>query len=308
MEARMLLGLGGGLCLFLVGIRFLSLGIRRAAGDRLYRLVGVLTTNPLLGVVTGAVVTSITQSSSAVTVVVVGLVDSGAMNLAQATGVIMGANIGTTITAQLIAFRFTGISLPAVLLGLVLLYFSRHRAHEGLGLTLLGIGSLFYGIELMSGWISDGRVRPWLSAVILAFGENELACLLIGALGTAIIQSSSATIGLLQVMANRGIIGIGTALPVMLGADIGTTSDTLLASVGLSKNAKRAAAIHLIFNVVGSVVFLMALPLAVRVVTLSSDDPMRQVANAHLLFNLMSTVIMLPFLRYLVRASVRLIP
>lgn len=304
----MVLSLGAGLCLFLIGIRLLSAGVRKAAGDRLYRLVGCLTANPVMGVAVGAVVTSLVQSSSAVTVVVVGLVDSGMMNLMQAAGVIIGANIGTTITTQLIAFRLTGISLPAILVGLMVLYFARCAACQGLGFALLGVGSLFYGIELMSGWIGDESVAPWMSGAVIAFQGNEVVCLLVGALGTAIIQSSSATIGLLQVMASRGIIGLDTALPVMLGADIGTTSDTLLASVGLSKNAKRAAVIHLMFNFIGSAVFLAVLPLVSRTVTLSSEEPMRQVANAHLLFNLVSAVLTLPFLKLLVKLSVRLVP
>jgi len=308
MTLEMLFGLLGGLGMFIYGVQIMGRGLQRAAGDRLRRLLEILTTNPVMGVVVGAAVTALIQSSSATTVMVVGFVNAGLMNLSQAAGVIMGANIGTTVTAQLIAFRLTEAALPAIAVGAAVWLFGRRRLHRYIGEVLLGFGLLFLGMQTMSGAMAPLREMEGFRNAIMAFGRNPLVGVLVGMAMTVLVQSSSATIGILQAVASQGLLGINVALPVLFGDNIGTTVTALLSSVGTSVTARRAAVIHLIFNVVGTVIFLVLLPLVLPIVTATSSDAVRQIANAHTIFNVTNAAVQLPFIYLLTRVASRLVP
>ncbi|MCL6450056.1 MAG: Na/Pi cotransporter family protein [Acetobacteraceae bacterium] len=308
MTVYMAFGLLGGLGMFLYGMRLMGDGLQKAAGDRMRRLLEVLTTNPLMGVLVGTVVTATIQSSSATTVMVVGFVNAGLMSLRQAAGVIMGANIGTTVTAQLIAFRLATACLPAIALGVGLIMFSRRRVNRYIGQIILGFGLLFLGMETMSQAMRPLKDSPGFTLAMTQFGRRPLLGVLVGVAMTGIVQSSSATIGVLQALAAQGLVDIRAALPILCGDNIGTCVTALLASIGTSVTARRAAVIHLAFNVVGTVLYLVALPAVLTMVLKTSVDPVRQIANAHTIFNVSNTVIQLPLIRFLVLIASTVVP
>jgi len=227
----------GGLGLFIYGMKIMGEGLEKAAGDRLKYLLELLTRNRLIGVLVGAVVTAIIQSSSATTVMVVGLVNAGIMDLPQAIGVIMGANIGTTMTAQLIAFKLTDIALPAIGLGTLIITFGRNKTQRYLGQVVLGFGLLFFGMQTMETALKPLAKMPEFVNFVANFSKTPLLGVLAGFLTTGLVQSSSATIGILQALASQGIVDISIALPILFGDNIGTCVTALLSSIGTNITA-----------------------------------------------------------------------
>jgi len=283
-------------------------GLERSTGKRLKNLLELLTKNKFMGVIVGTVVTSIIQSSSATTVMVIGLVNAGLMDLGQAIGVIMGANIGTTVTAQLIAFKLTDIALPAIAIGTFIGLFSKNKSVKFLGQVILGFGLLFFGMKTMEVAMKPLASMPEFVNFMSSFAKTPVLGVIAGFLTTGIVQSSSATIGILQALAGQGVVNISIALPILFGDNIGTCVTALLASIGTNITARRAALAHLIFNVIGTIIFIIILPLVQIIVANTSSDPVRQIANAHTLFNVTNTIIQLPFSFLLANLVTKFIP
>ena len=302
----------GGLGLFLYGMKIMGDGLENASGEKLKKIFEKITSNPIKGVATGAIITGVIQSSSATTVMVVGFVNAGLMNLYQAAAVIMGANIGTTITAQLIAFKLDAI-IPIFLgVGSLTILFSKGKKARETGNIILGFGILFLGMELMKNTMSPLAESPAFATLIMKLEGNTLLGILTGALMTAVIQSSSASTGILVALASTGALPLGVAIPILFGNNIGTCITALLSSIGTSKNAKKAALIHIFFNIFGTIIFIPLInPLIHIVQTISpsgSTDIKRQIANAHTIFNITNTIIMVPFIKYLVLLVNKIIP
>jgi phosphate:Na+ symporter len=298
----------GGLGLFIYGMRLMGEGLEKAAGDKLKNLLELLTKNKFLGITVGILVTAIIQSSSATTVMVVGLVNAGLMNLNQAIGIIMGANIGTTMTAQLIAFKLTDLALPAIGIGTAVFMFSKQKTQKFIGEIILGFGLLFFGMQTMEIALKPLAKMPEFVNFLASFSKTPVLGVLAGFLTTGIIQSSSATIGILQALAGQGIVDISIALPILFGDNIGTCVTALLSSIGTNITARRAALLHLIIKVIGTVIFLFLIPVLKTVVLTTSPDPIRQIANAHTIFNVTNTIILLPFSFVLIKLVTRLMP
>jgi len=275
------------------------------AGDNLRRLIASLTGTPLRGVAVGALVTVIIQSSSATTVMVVSFVHVGLMNLAQGFGVIMGANIGTTITAQLIAFSIQKYAILGAVVGAALSVAGKNRRHRQLGSGLVGFALLFVGMGMMQDAMVFLRGRQDL---FMAFNDQPWLGMLAGALITMLVQASSATVGLTMVMASQGLLALPSAVAIIFGDNIGTTITAVLASIGGNRSAKQAAAAHVMFNVIGAVLMMFALSPFCRLVALTSAEPARQLANAHSLFNILNTCIFLPFVTPYTSFIKRLVP
>lgn len=308
MGFKMIVALFAGLGLFLYGMKVMSDALQKSAGDRMKKLLEVLTTNKLLGVVVGAVITGIIQSSSATTVMVVGLVNAGIMNLTQAVGVIMGANIGTTMTAQIIAFKFDDVIPYAIIIGALLVLFPNKKSYKQLGEFFIGFGILFMGMYMMSDAMKPLREIPEFSAFMVKLKDNPLLGVLAGLGLTAIVQSSSATIGILQALALQGLVPIEAALPILFGDNIGTCITALIASIGTTVTARRAAVMHMTFNIVGTIIFLIILKPVTTLVGMTATEPVRQIANAHTFFNIANTIIQLPFSGLLIAFVTRIIP
>ncbi|WP_422443679.1 Na/Pi cotransporter family protein [Thermoanaerobacterium sp. DL9XJH110] len=308
MSADSIFTLFGGLGLFIYGMKLMGEGLERAAGDRLRNLLELLTRNRILGVLIGTLVTAIIQSSSATTVMVVGLVNAGLMDLMQAIGVIMGANIGTTMTAQLIAFKLTKLALPSIGLGTAVFIFGRQKTQKFIGQVILGFGLLFFGMQTMEVALKPLAGMPGFVSFMANFGKTPLLGVFAGFITTGIVQSSSATIGILQALADQGVVNISIALPILFGDNIGTCVTALLASIGANITARRAALLHLTFNIIGTLIFLLILPVVQVLISYTSSDPVRQIANAHTFFNVTNTIIQLPFAFLLVRLVTYLIP
>ena len=313
----------GGLCLFLFGMNIMGQALERRAGSRLRTTLGKMTGKTMTGFLTGLVVTAVIQSSSATTVMVVGFVNSGLMTLKQAIGVIMGANIGTTVTAWLLSLG--GISGDAVwvqllkptsftpvlaLIGIIMYMFSKDSRKNDTGMILLGFATLMFGMDTMSGAVSGLREVPAFRQLFVAF-TNPLLGVLAGAALTAIIQSSSASVGILQALALSGQVSYAAAIPIIMGQNIGTCVTALISSVGTSRNAKRAAIVHLSFNVIGTVVWL-AVFCIVRAVAapaiLGESATMYGIAIAHTAFNVACTTLLLPASGLLEKLAIRLVP
>lgn len=303
-------GVLGGLGLFLYGMNLMGTGLQKVAGDRLKRLVEILTKNRVMGVFVGAIVTMLVQSSSATTVMVVGFVNAGIMNLTQAIGVIMGANIGTTITAQLIAFKLTDIAPLVIAIGVAIWLFSSKRRHKEFAEVLIGFGILFLGMSLMSAQLKPLSNSQMFKDIIASL-NNPLLGILVGFAITVIVQSSSASMGLLLAVTASGLITLDIAFPILFGENIGTCTTALLSSIGANKTAKRAAVMHLLFNIIGTTIFMLLIyltPMTSLIVKLSPGNIERQIANAHSLFNIINVLIQLPFAGFIVLAVKRLIP
>ena len=255
-------GLCGGLGLFLYGMHIMAAGLQKAAGSRLKKVLEVLTKNKLIGVLVGTLVTAIIQSSSATTVMVVGFVNAGLMNLTQAVGIIMGANIGTTVTSWLVSsaeFLQTDTLAPiAIFIGAALVLFGKKTRTNQIGEIIIGFGILFIGIEMMSNGVQPLSELEGFTTAFKEFGKNPILGLGVGLVVTAIIQSSSASVGILIALAANGLVTWDSAVYIIMGQNIGTCATALLSSIGASKNAKGAAYIHLMFNVIGSVIFSIA--------------------------------------------------
>lgn len=303
--------LGGGLGLFLFGMKMMGDELERAAGNSLRHLLEVLTRNRLLGLLVGMLFTMLVQSSSATTVMVVGFVNAGLMDLYQAAGVIFGANIGTTITAQLIAFKLSDVAPAILLVGVVMYSFSKKSLVRQIGGVIAGFGILFVGLDLMSDSMSKLRDMPEVANFLATFGRVPILGVLAGLLITVVIQSSSASVGILQVLAAQGLIGLDAAIFIVMGQNIGTTVTAMLASLGGNKVARRTAILHLMFNIFSTILFFIlvcVLPVTDWIAATAPDDPMRQVANAHMVFNIFGVVVFFPFINKLVRLTEIIVP
>ncbi len=299
----------GGLGLFLYGMNIMGDGLQKAAGSKLKRIIEVLTTNRFMAVIVGAVVTMIIQSSGATTVMTIGFVNAGLMSLTQAAGVIMGANIGTTITAQLIAFNLTDYAPIAVIIGVGFWLTTKKKKTKELASILIGVGILFIGMDMMGDGLAPLSELPAFASMMSSL-NNPFIGALVGFILTTAVQSSSASIGLLQALAGQGLISINLAFPILFGENIGSTTTALISSIGANKTAKRAAIIHFLFNLIGTIIFMVALrfPIQWAVVKLSPDNIPRQIANAHSLFNIINVIIQFPFAKLLVRAAEFIVP
>ena len=313
MSVANILSMAGGLGLFLFGIRTMGDGLENAAGAKLKRMLEVLTGNRFLAVLVGFVVTAIIQSSTATTVMVVGFVNAGMMSLAQAVGVIMGANIGTTVTSLLIALNFSSVAAAAVLVGVILMLASKKTVVKNLGAIFTGFGLLFLGIDMMSDSMAPLRDSAGFMNFIVTVSESPLRPLfgiILGIVMTAVLQSSSASVGVLQTLAMQGLVPLKFSVFVLFGQNIGTCLTALFSTVGAKKNSKRAAVIHLLFNLIGTGIFILIALLTpyVEWIEKLSPDPMAQIAISHIVFNIVSTVIMFPFAKVLVKLSCLLVP
>ncbi len=299
---ELLLGLAGGLGLFLYGMKLMGEGLENAAGDKLKNILERVTSNPISAVLVGTLVTAVIQSSSATTVMVVGFVNAGLMNLVQAAGIIIGANIGTTITAQLVAFKLDEVAPLFVAIGTAIIFFAKSQKRKEIGNIVLGFGILFMGMGIMGTTMKPLSSLPQFHNAVIAIGNNWALGILTGLIMTGIVQSSSATTGIMVAMAGSGQIGLNVAIPVIFGCNIGTCVTALLASIGTSKTAHKAALIHLIFNIFGTIIFIPLIqPLIYFVQILSPDNIKRQIANAHTIFNMINAIIMLPLIKYLIK-------
>lgn len=304
MDIKMLIWLMGGLGLFLYGMKMMGDGLESAAGNKLKFILEKVTGNPISAVLVGAAVTGIIQSSSATTVMVVGFVNSGILNLVQATGIIMGANIGTTVTAFLVSFDMD-LMVPILLfVGTVLVLFARAKKRRDIAMILLGFGILLYGMETMSGAMAPLKESEVFKKIILDIGAHWYLGILLGLGITLLIQSSSATTGILIALTKTGGISIEVAFSIILGANIGTCITALLSSITANKTAKRAAVIHLLFNVIGTVIFLPFGPLLIQLVKIISPNSITlEISFIHLIFNVLNTIVLLPFSGVLIRLS-----
>jgi phosphate:Na+ symporter len=316
----------GGLGMFLLGMKFMSGGLQNVAGARLRRFLEVVSSNRVVGAAVGAMVTAAIQSSSVTTVTVVGFVNAGLINLTQAMGVILGANVGTTITAQIIAFNITALALPAIALGVGLKLFARRRKWRYIGDVILGFGLLFYGMETMKAGFKPLRTDPEFIQFFTAFDAGTLGgaalCVVTGAVLTMILQSSSATVGITMALASEGLLGLPGSVALILGENIGTTITAELASIGSNLTARQAARAHTMFNVLGVALMLILFDPFLELVTwmgglmgtgapeawVGGEKPYisRYIANAHTLFNVVNAIIWLFLLPILVHVAVRL--
>ena len=300
----------GGLALFLYGMTMMSNGLELAAGNKMKSILEKLTTNRFLGVIVGALITAVIQSSSATTVMVVGFVNAGLMNLTNAVWVIMGANIGTTITGQLIAIDITALAPIIAFVGIAMIVFFKSKKMDAFGTIIGGLGILFMGMEMMSNAMVPLRSSPDFIRIVSTF-ENPFIGILVGAVFTAIIQSSSASVGILQALAKSGVVTLPSAIYVLFGQNIGTCITAVLASIGTGRNAKRTTIIHLSFNLIGTIIFVtisMLLPFADFVQSLTPGNIPAQIANVHTVFNVVTTILLLPFGTKLVTLAFKILP
>ena len=322
----------GGLGLFLYGMKIMSEGLQKAAGNRLRQVLETLTTNRISAFLVGTTVTAIVQSSSATTVMVVGFVNAGLMNLMQAIGVILGANIGTTITGQMIAFKVHHYALPAIGIGVALKFFTRNRRWQYFGEILLGFGMLFYGLDVLKDGLACLKTQPFFQEAFVTFSHNQILAVLAGALLTIVLQSSSATVAITMTLAASGALTFEGGLGLILGENIGTTITALLASIGTNASAKRAARAHMMINVLGVAYVLLLFPLFARLVDnftpgnpdmvltsaqqaveyamMVGDKPFiaRHLANAHTFFNIFNCLLFLPLVGVLAKICIWMVP
>jgi phosphate:Na+ symporter len=290
----------GGLGIFLFGIKYMGDGLQKSAGDRLRGILDRFTTNPFKGVLVGIIVTALIQSSSGTTALTVGLVSAGFMTLRQAIGVIMGANIGTTVTAFIIGIDIDAYSLPIIAVGAAAIFFFKKERIQALGQVIFGFGALFYGLDLMSIGMKPLRTIEAFQDLMLSLSDNPLLGVLVGTVFTLIVQSSSATIGILQELFAQGSLHLDAALPILFGDNIGTTITAVLASIGTSIAAKRAAMVHVLFNVSGTIIFtILLIPFTKFIGFLQHTwvlNPEMTIAFAHGTFNVTNTILHFPFI------------
>ena len=310
MQTSDILMLLGGLALFLYGMQMMSSGLEAAAGNKMKSILEKLTSGRIRGVLVGAGITAVIQSSSATTVMVVGFVSAGLMSLRQAVGVIMGANIGTTITGQLIALDVSAIAPLITFVGVVLTVFVKSEKAQHIGGIIAGLGVLFIGMDMMSGAMEPLRDSPTFVNMVANF-DNPVIGILVGAGFTAIIQSSSASVGILQALALSGVIGLPQAVYVLFGQNIGTCITAVLASIGTTTEAKRTTIIHLMFNIIGTIIFTMicmATPFTAFMEGLTPGNPVAQIANVHTTFNIVTTCLLLPFAGVMATVATKILP
>lgn len=311
------LGFLGGFGLFLFGMEYMGEGLQKAAGNKMKNLLAMLTNNRLLGILFGAGVTALIQSSSATTVMVVGFVNAGLMSLKQAVGVIMGANVGTTVTAWIVSLgEWTSFLKPSVLapvciiIGVVMTLFAKKQHIKNIGQIVFGFGALFLGLETMSSAAGPLRELEEIKKMFVVLGSNPILGMLVGAIVTAVIQSSSASVGILQALATAALVPWNCAIYIILGQNIGTCITAMLSSVGASKNAKRAAAIHFLFNFIGSVVFAVVAFIGFKFVAPDLGSTLidvTQISVVHTVFNIVNTLMLFPFAGGLVYLAEHLI-
>lgn len=302
----------GGLGIFLYGIKQMGDGLQAAAGDRLREILNRMTQNPIRGILAGMIVTILIQSSSGTTVITIGLVSAGFITLRQAIGVIMGANIGTTVTAFIIGLNIGDYALPVLAIGSFMIFFFNKPAINNLGRVLFGFGALFFGLELMGDGVKPLADYPWFTDLMLSMSDSSFLGLGVGLILTLIVQSSSATIAILQNFYLNDLVDLNAALPVLLGDNIGTTITAVLAALVGSLAAKRAAAVHVIFNLIGAIIFMIIMPLFVWYAgTLESvlhlNKPMT-IAFSHASYNILNTLIQLPFIGVLAWVVTKIVP
>ncbi|OIJ22169.1 sodium-dependent phosphate transporter [Anaerobacillus alkalidiazotrophicus] len=302
----------GGLGIFLFGIKFMGDGLQKVAGNRLRDILDKFTSNPVMGVIAGLVVTVALQTSTGTTVLTIGLVNAGFMTLKQAIGVIMGANIGTTVTAFIIGFKIQAYALPIIAIGTFFIFFIKNKKAQNYGQVIFGFGALFYGLSLMGDAMKPLRSLQAFTDLTISMSENPILGVVIGTVFTVIVQSSSASIGLLQTLYDQGAMDLWAALPVLFGDNIGTTITAVLASIGASIAARRAALTHVIFNLIGTFIILLVLtPYTHFIVYISGildlNKPM-QIAFAHGIFNTANVLIQLPFVAVLATIVTKIIP
>lgn len=316
-----LFGLFGGLAIFIFGMNMMSESLQKVAGSKMKKVIGFLTVNPLMGVLAGVITTAVLQSSSATTVMVIGFVSAGLMTLKQGISVILGANIGTTMTAQLIAFKISDYVYLIVFIGFLIFFIAKSERIKNIGNSIFGFGLLFTGIETMSSVMKPLAASPVFTDLIAHVADIPVLGVLVGTLMTLVVQSSSATIAVLQNFASQAgpdgvssIIGLAGAIPILLGDNIGTTITAILASIGQSRNAKRVALSHCMFNVSGALIFIWFVkPYAALIQAISPKGPeveiiSRQIANAHTCFNITMTLLWLPLIWLLVKIVMTFIP
>lgn len=311
MIATILLSLAGGLGLFLFGMNLMSEGIEKAAGAKLRHILELFTKNKFMGMIVGVIFTGIIQSSSACTVMVVSFVNSGLMDLYQAAGIIFGANIGTTVTSQLVSFNLSKIAPVFVLVGVIVVMFVKNATIKKLADIVLGFGILFMGLSGMSS--AMGSMKESSNVVnILAGLDNPLVAVLLGTVVTAIIQSSSVTVSIILLMANQGLLGLDIVLYIVLGCNIGACASAMIASLSGKKDAKRAALIHLLFNIIGTIILFVILQFAsdwvIGWIQSFSADNGRFVANAHTIIKVFQVIVLLPFSSLIVKLTYLLVP
>ena len=316
-----LFGLFGGLAIFIFGMNMMSESLQKVAGSKMKKVIGFLTVNPLMGVLAGVITTAVLQSSSATTVMVIGFVSAGLMTLKKGISVILGANIGTTMTAQLIAFKISDYVYLIVFIGFLIFFIAKSERIKNIGNSIFGFGLLFTGIETMSSVMKPLAASPVFTELIAHVADIPVLGVLVGTLMTLVVQSSSATIAVLQNFASQAgpdgvssIIGLAGAIPILLGDNIGTTITAILASIGQSRNAKRVALSHCMFNVSGALIFIWFVkPYAALIQAISPKGPeveiiSRQIANAHTCFNITMTLLWLPLIWLLVKIVMTFIP
>ena len=304
-----ILSLLGGLALFLYGMQMMSTGLEAAAGNKMKSILEKLTSNRFKGVLVGAAITAVIQSSSATTVMAVGFVNSGLMTLNQAVWVIMGANIGTTITGQLIALDIGAIAPVFAIAGVAAMMFVKSEKVHHISSIFAGLGVLFMGMDMMGAAMEPLQESEAFINLMTQF-SNPLLGILVGAVFTAVIQSSSASVGILQALAATGMIPLSSAVYVLFGQNIGTCITAVLASIGTKVNARRTTVIHLMFNIIGTVIFTvvcMVTPYVHLVESITPGDPVAQIANAHTIFNIVTTLLLLPFGNYMAKAATHIL-
>ena len=302
-----IIGLFGGLGMFLYGMEMMSDGMKMTAGDSMRSILKKLTSNRFIAVFVGAFITMIIQSSSATTVMLVSFVNSGLLNFVQALGVILGSNIGSTVTAQIVAFKVTDYALLLIAVGSIMTLFSKKDSAKHIGFVILGFGLLFYGMKVMSDTMKPLRTDPTFNIILTSF-ENPFLGIIAGAVFTALIQSSSATTGIVITLASSGSITLEAGIPLILGANIGTCITALLAGLKATRDAKRVAIGHVLFNVIGVLVFCFWIPTFADLVAQTTDNVPRQIANAHTIFNIVSTMLFIPFAPFISRTIIRYFP
>ncbi len=336
MNQKLIFGLMGGLGLFLFGMKVMSEGLQKVAGDRMRKILAALTANRFIGTLVGVAVTAIIQSSSATTVMVVGFVNAGLMSLVQSIGVILGANIGTTVTAQLIAFKITKYALPAIGIGAGFKLFAPNRRWQYVGEIMLGFGILFFGLSVMKDAFVPLKSHPEFQAVFIQVGSNPLLGVLVGAIMTVVVQSSSATIGITLALASSGLLTFEGSVALILGENIGTTITANLAAIGTNLAARRTALAHLMFNLLGVAYMLVLMPFFMKFIAMITetaaggaadfvvttaeqaaslgvsigDKPYiaRHIANTHTMFNIVNTLVFLPLVGVLAKLTTIMLP
>jgi phosphate:Na+ symporter len=304
----MLITLFGGMALLLYGMQLVGEGLQQAAGGRMRQILSSITSNRLKGMMVGAFITAVIQSSSATTVMLVGFASSGLMGLSQTIGVILGADIGTTFTVQLIAFEIFDYALLMVGVGFLLIFTSRRRMFKYVGQALLGFGFIFFSMKVMSDAMVPLRHSELVKTLLLSLGDQPLLGIIVAATFSALVHSSAATIGLAITLSLQDLLPLQAAIPVIFGANIGTCATALISSLGTKAEAKRVAMAHIFFKVAGVLVFLPFIDPFVRLVRLTAEDAPRQIANAHTLFNVGLTALFLPFASLLARLISSLVP